>query len=263
MRLSISSLFALCLIAVPASVLAKGAAPKVDVCHWQGGNDAFAVINISSNAQASHFANHDNGAGLFDHGAATFYADVDGDGFGDPTGATDDCLNAGFVDNAGDCDDGDAAVNPAAEEVCGDDIDNNCSGEIDEGCNTCPCFTAEQISGRWAEWQSDSWDWSWAGCYDVQSYYYYDYVQVYFYGERWDDAEYEYDYNDFYSIDYDYYYGSYCQSYEYDYTYNYDTGATEYTYDYYYEYITDEENESCQALLLDWSADNGLSCTVF
>lgn len=33
-----------------------------------------------------------------------------------------------------DCDDGDASVNPGAQEVCDDLIDNNCDGEIDEGC---------------------------------------------------------------------------------------------------------------------------------
>jgi hypothetical protein len=33
-----------------------------------------------------------------------------------------------------DCDDTDAAVNPGGAEICGDSIDNNCSGQIDEGC---------------------------------------------------------------------------------------------------------------------------------
>ncbi len=33
-----------------------------------------------------------------------------------------------------DCDDGEASVNPGAQEVCDDLIDNNCDGEIDEGC---------------------------------------------------------------------------------------------------------------------------------
>ena len=57
------------------------------------------------------------------------YQDSDGDGYGD--GASDvDCLSSGAVDEAGDCDDTDAAINPAAEELC-DGLDNDCSGEVD------------------------------------------------------------------------------------------------------------------------------------
>lgn len=38
-----------------------------------------------------------------------------------------------------DCNDMDAAINPGAMEICDDQVDNNCNGEIDEGCDvTCP-----------------------------------------------------------------------------------------------------------------------------
>ena len=36
-----------------------------------------------------------------------------------------------------DCNDGNASINPGADEVCGDGIDNNCSNAVDEGCVTC------------------------------------------------------------------------------------------------------------------------------
>jgi len=36
-----------------------------------------------------------------------------------------------------DCDDTDPDVNPGADEVCGDEIDNNCDGSTDEGCGGC------------------------------------------------------------------------------------------------------------------------------
>ncbi|MDG1480426.1 MAG: putative metal-binding motif-containing protein, partial [Myxococcota bacterium] len=61
----------------------------------------------------------------------THYEDGDGDGFGDPGSTTESCdLPTGYAGAAGDCDDGDAAVNPDATEVC-DGIDNNCDGDTD------------------------------------------------------------------------------------------------------------------------------------
>ena len=54
--------------------------------------------------------------------------DADGDGFLDANDP--DCL-AAYGDNA-DCDDGDASVNPGADEVC-DAADQDCDDELDEG----------------------------------------------------------------------------------------------------------------------------------
>ena len=60
------------------------------------------------------------------------YADNDGDGFGDINSTMDGCDNTnGYVQNALDCDDGNATINPNATEVC-DDVDNNCDEDIDE-----------------------------------------------------------------------------------------------------------------------------------
>ena len=60
---------------------------------------------------------------------ATFYADLDGDGFGDPASSLEDCMvPAGYLTDAQDCDDGEASVNPDGTEVCGDAIDQDCSG---------------------------------------------------------------------------------------------------------------------------------------
>jgi hypothetical protein len=65
---------------------------------------------------------------------STYYADGDGDGYGDEAASVEACaMPEGYVDNADDCADGDAAVNPAAAEVAGDEIDNDCDGEVDEG----------------------------------------------------------------------------------------------------------------------------------
>jgi hypothetical protein len=61
--------------------------------------------------------------------AGTFHADADGDGYGDPTATTMACAApSGFVDEATDCDDADAAVHPRAAELLCDGIDQDCDG---------------------------------------------------------------------------------------------------------------------------------------
>ena len=71
--------------------------------------------------------------------ATTWYADADGDGYGDEAATTQACEQPeGYVaagDSGFDCDDYDAATHPGAEEVC-DGIDNDCDHELDEGVQT-------------------------------------------------------------------------------------------------------------------------------
>ena len=62
----------------------------------------------------------------------TFYADADGDGYGDLANSTIACdVPSGFVTDDADCDDGDASISPSASEIC-DAIDNDCDGDIDD-----------------------------------------------------------------------------------------------------------------------------------
>lgn len=68
----------------------------------------------------------------------TYYVDADGDGFGSEEstmlcGDESGTPPAGYADNSDDCDDTDASVNPSASEVLYNGIDDNCSGELDEG----------------------------------------------------------------------------------------------------------------------------------
>jgi len=67
-------------------------------------------------------------------GELTWYADVDGDGYGDSDSSTTSCDGAeGEVDNGDDCDDTNDAVNPGATEVCDDeDVDEDCDGNADD-----------------------------------------------------------------------------------------------------------------------------------
>jgi hypothetical protein len=68
-----------------------------------------------------------DGAAALD--ATTWYLDQDGDGHGDPDSAVDGCSpGPEWTELDGDCDDGDARVNPSATEICGDGLDNDCDG---------------------------------------------------------------------------------------------------------------------------------------
>ena len=71
--------------------------------------------------------------GLVDEGVATrtFYADGDGDGWGDGTNSRDGCAPPeGFVTRDGDCDDADADVFPDAPLRCSG-ADDDCDGTVD------------------------------------------------------------------------------------------------------------------------------------
>jgi hypothetical protein len=64
--------------------------------------------------------------------AATWYADFDGDGFGDPDAAAVSCTApSAHVAVAGDCDDGSAAIAPDQDEAC-NGIDDDCDGVTDD-----------------------------------------------------------------------------------------------------------------------------------
>ena len=77
--------------------------------------------------------------GLVDDGSAadaiTFAPDLDFDGYGDDDLAISACDDPGLQDAVnvgGDCDDGDNMINPDADEYCGDAVDNDCDGQINE-----------------------------------------------------------------------------------------------------------------------------------
>ena len=62
----------------------------------------------------------------------TFYADLDGDGFGDENSPIEACfIPEDAAENALDCDDSDATVHPGAEDQWYDGIDSDCDGSSD------------------------------------------------------------------------------------------------------------------------------------
>ncbi|MBK9400864.1 MAG: HYR domain-containing protein [Bacteroidetes bacterium] len=130
-------------------------------------NDAVAAINPGAAEVCNGI--DDNCNGLTDDGLVfiTYYADVDGDGFGNAASSVSTCDGApvGYVvDNtdcddaqllyadldgdtygAGapvacgvasntDCNDNDLSINPAATEICGNFTDEDCDGFLNNGC---------------------------------------------------------------------------------------------------------------------------------
>ena len=77
-------------------------------------------------------ADDDDGTPTPEACTGTWYADADGDGYGDPLDAVTGCApDESYVRNDDDCDGSDVAVNPESEEAC-DGLDNDCDGVTDE-----------------------------------------------------------------------------------------------------------------------------------
>jgi hypothetical protein len=65
-----------------------------------------------------------------------YYADTDGDGFGDVSKRIDTCVATdGWVTDATDCDDTDVTAFPGSPEEC-DGVDDDCDGTVDEDVKT-------------------------------------------------------------------------------------------------------------------------------
>lgn len=81
------------------------------------------------------------------HAPVTYYVDADGDGFGSATSAQFCQLTppAGYANNNNDCNDANSAIYPGATETC-EGIDNDCDGQIDEGCLADPTVNINDVA---------------------------------------------------------------------------------------------------------------------
>ena len=107
-----------------------------------GGDCDDANPDVNPGESESCNALDDNCNGVIDEGFPTtsYYLDADGDGWGDSSATLEACYYpAGYAEDAGDCDDGAAHVNPGETEVCDElDTDEDCDGVSDpEGSPYC------------------------------------------------------------------------------------------------------------------------------
>ena len=96
-------------------------------------NDSDAAIHPGADETCNGLDDDCNGT-IDDNLLASFYRDADGDGFGTVDEQASACaMPGGYVTDATDCDDGDAAIHPGAGEVCDLlGVDEDCNGAVNE-----------------------------------------------------------------------------------------------------------------------------------
>ena len=125
-----------------------GTADAVMACEMPSGyvadntdcDDTMDVVYPGADETCDGIDNNCSGDELDASDVNTYYADVDGDGYGDATDADEDGMAdnttmacevpSGYADNMDDCNDAEALAWTGADEVC-DGIDNNCDGDAD------------------------------------------------------------------------------------------------------------------------------------
>ena len=83
-------------------------------------------------------------------GCVVFYLDLDGDDYGGGDEPTSQCLCKAQPPYsallAGDCDDDNVAVNPGAVEDCGNSLDDDCNGQVNDTCVFADCLALKSAA---------------------------------------------------------------------------------------------------------------------
>ncbi|MFO0684364.1 MAG: putative metal-binding motif-containing protein [Sandaracinus sp.] len=130
-------------------------------------NDSQATVSPAANEIPCNGAD-DNCNGTTDEGILpTFYLDADGDHYGsaasDATTMMACTRPIGYSDNNRDCNDSNELVNPERIDLCGNSIDEDCTGMADEGCRCMPSYGSRSCCGgrgtQMCVMNGTGWDW--------------------------------------------------------------------------------------------------------
>lgn len=135
---------------------------SVPTWYLDGDDDGYYVSVIQSCTQPSEdYKATGNALGDCDDNnelvwqSADLYVDADADGYnsGIETVCFGESIPSGYslITIGLDCKDSDPEINPGILEICGNGIDDNCNGQTDEGCGTCPLPQGD--------WKSNPSDW--------------------------------------------------------------------------------------------------------
>ena len=113
-------------------------------------NDADPTINPIARESCDYIDQDCDGT--IDEGSQSrFYLDADVDGYGLSSQRKLDCTApSGYVADATDCDDGNAAINPGMAEEC-NDIDDDCDGVVDDGISGSAVYYADADSDGYGD----------------------------------------------------------------------------------------------------------------
>lgn len=111
------------------------------------GSHSLSAETSLPNGVADEDSSNDAATGSFTRLAeSTFYADTDGDGYGDPNNTVLDCFApTGYVSNDQDCDDTNSAIYPTAP--CNDGNDCTINDVLDANCNCSGTFADDDGDG--------------------------------------------------------------------------------------------------------------------